>query len=91
MKNESQQTNWLQDFVRANLLTLLLGAALVWNGFQNADTETAHRLAAIERQLSVMQAKQDSRRDANVCALRTIDKLLDKTGTVPPCTATLGE
>lgn len=85
-------TNPLTKWIGDNLLTIVLGGAVLYAGFTSSDAVTNQRLSDIERRLTEIQAVQaensvklDADRSRNACQIRNIEKINDRVGVTPPC------
>lgn len=82
----------LSQFLLRNMWTLLAGAVVLGSGYATvhfrinavSDQQAADR-QAILRRLDEIQRTLNSQDKVNSCEIRTIDRLVERTGVVPPC------
>lgn len=85
MSQNAKQSNWFVEQFDRHGVTLIIGAALVYSTFNSNDQVTAQKIAEMDRkQTEILQTL--ARLEANrTCQIRTLDKLVDRAGIVPPC------
>lgn len=89
--NDYASKHWLIEQIEKNLFAIIAGVAFVWTTSQTADAVTAKDMRAIEKRLDSIDAKLVDRRGFMGCAIRTLDKVTEKTGVNPPCDLLLPE
>jgi len=55
MKSEENK-NWILDQIEKNLIVILIGGAMIYSTFQNADVTTAHDISEINKKLDKLDA-----------------------------------
>ena len=79
----------LSEASTAKLIQTLWPIAAVglslWSGYLVGETTTNARLEAIEKQVAEHDRKLEGRRTFMSCAVRNLDRLMDKTDTRPAC------
>lgn len=89
--NSPVHKHWILEQLDKNLFALVAGAVVIWTTSQTADAVTAKDMRAIEKRLESIDDKLRDRRGFMGCAIRTLDKVTEKTGVNPPCDLLLPE
>lgn len=92
-ENEADfQTESLGQFLYRNMLAVFGGVAFIATGYASVQFQISgarkqqdHDRAAISAQLTEIKAILVQQQRVNACQIRTMDKLVDKTGVTPPC------
>lgn len=82
----------LGQFLLRNMWTMLAGAVVLGSGYATVhfrisavtEQQTRDRQAILTR-LDDIQRTLSSQDKVNSCEIRTIDRLVERTGVVPPC------
>ena len=81
MASASEAKHWIDK----NLWAILAVGLGLYGGYLTGQTTTTMRIEQLEKDVAANSAKLEGRRDFMVCAVRTIDRLVDRAGIEKPC------
>lgn len=88
----------IEGFLQRNLWAILAGLSMAYSGYVTGQATTTNRIDNLERDNSRLEARfgaLENRVDARVpglsCMVRTMDRILEKTGTARPCDQEVSE
>jgi len=85
MSASVKQSNWLVEQLDRHGLTLVIGAALIYSTFNSNDQVTAQKIAEMDAKQNEILATLSRLEATRTCQIRTLDKIVDRTGISPPC------
>lgn len=85
MNDEQKDKHWLLQQFENNLFAVLVGGVMIWSTFQNNDAKTHDQLTDMNETLTDVKLDLQTFRRQQICNVRVIDKIADKTGVAPPC------
>lgn len=87
----NENKHWVVEQFEKNLFAILVGGAMIWSTFQTSDADTSRSLVEIEKRLAGIDEKLRDRRSFMGCAVRSLDKISEKSGITLPCDMPLPE
>lgn len=81
MTKASEAKHWIDK----NLWAILAVGLGLYGGYLTGQTTTTMRIEQLEKDVATNSSRLEGRRDFMVCAVRTIDRLVDRTGIEKPC------
>ena len=76
---------WMAQKIDQNIWPIFVAGLAAFAGHLTGTTTANHRLDALEKQVSRIEAGQGARRDFMVCTVRNLDRLNTATKTEPAC------
>ena len=73
------------DWIGKNLWAILAVAFGLYGGYLTGKTEMEGKITRLEEKVATLEKNQADRRNFMICAVRTLDRIMDKTGVQQAC------
>lgn len=85
------QRGGVAGFVEKNLWAVVASAAALWSGYLSGQMTTQAKIDQIDARTKALEERSKTRGEFMSCAVRTLDKLVDRSKVETPCELKVAE